>query len=253
MLYLFIIAISVITILVVFMFIILKKTVKKINSQTKLYFVDKLQEYDYLIQDKQEKLNQINNELKEKETQKKEENIIVNKNNYEFDYNIIDLLNKTKYQDDDILKLAKEIDTKFNLDYNSILNKFISCVTDNNNIYNFCLKLKQKFSSKVIYDIKLLDDYRDYLKKMLDKNEYKIYEVFETTNNDTSIENFITYINELIDLNNPNILVYVGKKDENYDHLSKYIHTKYTSSIYRGIKVIYKNKLYDFSLSERNA
>ena len=67
---LFGIAIVVILILVVLMFFILKSTVKKINSQTKLYFVDKLQEYDYLINEKESKLNQINEEIKEKELDK---------------------------------------------------------------------------------------------------------------------------------------------------------------------------------------
>ena len=32
----------------------------------------------------------------------------------------------------------------------------------------------------------------------------------------------------------------------------KYIKTEYTDDIYRGIRVIYKNKMYDYSLSERN-
>ena len=65
---LFIVAIVVIVVLVFFMFFILKGTVKKINSQTKLYFVDKLQEYDYLIDQKEEKLNQINQEIREKDS-----------------------------------------------------------------------------------------------------------------------------------------------------------------------------------------
>ena len=44
--------IAIILILVVLMFFVLKSTVKKINSQTKLYFVDKVQEYDYMIDEK---------------------------------------------------------------------------------------------------------------------------------------------------------------------------------------------------------
>ena len=73
MFYLFLVACVVICLLVFVMFLILKKTVKTINTQTKLYFVDKLQEYDYLINEKEEKLNQIDKEIKEKES-KKEEN-----------------------------------------------------------------------------------------------------------------------------------------------------------------------------------
>ena len=59
MIYLFIIACCVICLLVFFMFLILRKTVKKINTQTKLYFVDKSQEYDYLINEKLDKLNKL--------------------------------------------------------------------------------------------------------------------------------------------------------------------------------------------------
>ena len=78
------------------MFFILKGTVRKINSQTKLYFVDKLQEYDYLIDQKEEKLNQINREIQEKELKKGSEDTSTNRGTYDFDYQIIDLLNKTK-------------------------------------------------------------------------------------------------------------------------------------------------------------
>ena len=59
MAYLFLIACLVICLLVFFMFLILKKTVKRINSQTKMYFVDKSQEYDYLINQKLDKINQL--------------------------------------------------------------------------------------------------------------------------------------------------------------------------------------------------
>ena len=37
-----------------------------------------------------------------------------------------------------------------------------------------------------------------------------------------------------------------------FTDISEYIETKYSDKIYRGIKILYKNKVYDFSLSERN-
>ena len=60
------------------------------------------------------------------------------------------------------------------------------------------------------------------------------------------------YLDQLVDLNSPKIIILVGSKNENYDHLSDYIETKYNDKIYRGIKIVYKNRVYDFSLSERN-
>lgn len=253
MVYLFLVACFVICLLVTVMFLILKKTVKTINTQTKLYFVDKLQEYDYLINQKEEKLSKIDKEIKEKESRKEEKPDSALKNNYEFDYNIINLLNNTKYQDKNVFELNKKIDEKFNIDYVALLNKFISCINDNNQ-YDFCVGIKNKFTSDVIYSLKILDslELEDKLKEMLSDDEYKIYSLYREINSNGDIDGFIDYLNELLDLNNPNIIVYVGDKAQNYDYLSKYIKTVYSSDIYKGIKIMYQNKIYDYSLNERN-
>lgn len=250
---LILIAILLICLLVVFMFIILKTTVKKINTQTKLYFVDKLQEYDYMIDKKEAKLNEINQEIEKKETKGEQSDTISNRKNYEFDYQIIDLLNKTKYQDKNIFELNKMIDEKFNIDYVELIQKFLSNVHDDG-AYQFCLTLREKFTSEEIYRLKVMEEKEQatYLRKFLNEKEYFLYETYLKMNKKTSIDGFIDYLNELIDLNNPTVLVYVGDKSINYNYLSKYIKTIYSKDIYKGIKIIYKNYIYDYSLNERN-
>jgi hypothetical protein len=47
----------------------------------------------------------------------------------------------------------------------------------------------------------------------------------------------------------PTIYVIVGGEDENYDKLDDRIKTIFDDRVYKGIKIIYKNKLYDYSLS----
>lgn len=251
---LFTVAIIVIVGLVTFMFFILKGTVKQINSQTKLYFVDKLQEYDYLINQKEEKLNSINQEIKEQEAKKVDEVVTTKKNTYEFDYQIIDLLNKTQYQDKNIFELNKKIDEKFNIDYVGLLKHFLEFINDDGT-YEFCLNLKNKFTSELVYQLKIMniDDQTKYLKKFLNKTEYLIYSLYyKMAGKGANIDGFMEYLTELIDLNSPNIMVYVGTRSENYDHLSKYIKTIYSKDIYKGIRIIYRKKIYDYSLNERN-
>ena len=235
------------------MFFVLKSTVKKINSQTKLYFVDKAQEYDYMIDEKLEKLSKINQELKEKELNKEEDNNSINSNNYEFDYKIIDLLNKTKYQDKNIFELNKMIDDKFDIDYVGLLKEFLKNIKDDGT-YKFVTNLRNKFNSDIIYKLKVLteEEQIELLNKNLNETEKEIYKAYLKINNKHNLDSFIDYLNELVDLNNPNITVYVGNKTENYDHLSGYIKTVYSKDIYKGIKIIYKNKIYDYSLNERN-
>ena len=229
---LFAVAILVIVGLVGFMFFILKGTVKKINSQTKLYFVDKLQEYDYMINQKEEKLNSINQEIHKQSIKKTEEVVKPQKNTYEFDYQIIDLFNKTKYQDKNIFELNKKIDETFNINYIDLLNKFLEHIHDDKT-YDFCLNLKDKFTSELVYELKIMND---------KEQENKLKEILDDTE----------YLTELLDLNSPNIMVYVGSKSENYDYLSKYIKTIYSKDIYKGIRIIYRKKIYDYSLNERN-
>ena len=250
---LFVIAIIIVIVLVVLMYIILKSTVKKINAQTKLYFVDKLQEYDYMIDEKLNKLNEITEDIKEKELKREEQDTSTNSAHYDFDYQIIDLLNKTEYQDKNIFELSKSIDEKFKMDYVALIKKFLENIKDDG-VYQFCIDLKKKFTSAEIFKLKtMLDEEQvEYLKKFLTEEEFKIFKLYRKIEKKPTIDGFLDYIDELIDLNNPCILVYVGKKEENYDHLSKYIKTVYSKEIYKGIKIIYKKRIYDYSLNERN-
>ena len=253
MIYLFIISCVLIGILILVMFLILKNAVTKISNQTKAYFVDKLQAYDYLINEKEERLNEINKQIKDKELGLKEDNKANDKDSYDFDYNIIDLFNETKYQDSSLFELNKQIEREFNFDYEKIIEKFVSYVRDTNT-YSFCVNLRKKIDSDMVYDLSILNtlERREFLKEKLSEDEYKIYEIFEDTMDNTSPEAFVEYLDQLVSLNNPNILVLVGNENENYDYISDYVDTRVSKDIYKGIKIIYKDKIYDFSLNERN-
>lgn len=235
------------------MFLILKKTVNIVNAQTKTYFVDKLQAYDSLIDEKEQRLKEINELLKDRKKGLNSEENVFKKDGYDFDYNIIDLFNSAEYQNKDILRINKLIEEKFDFDHEKLIKEFLLCVK-NVNKYEFCINLKNKFTSEIIYKVKtILDiDLDDFMKEFLTKDEYSIYQLFKDLNGTFLVEDFIDYLDRLVELNNPNITVYVSNKKENYDYLSKYIKTVVSDDIYSGIKIVYRDKVYDFSLSEGN-
>ena len=250
----FLVVCLIIAFLVTLMFLVLRKTVRIVNSQTKSYFVNKLQGYDDLIQNKENKLEEINELIKDREKRIKEETTNVNHDNvYAFDTNVIDIFNTTKYQDNNIFELNRKIDENFVVNYEELVKDFLTLCRDSKD-YDFCVNLRGKFSSDTIYMLKCMlpEVMEGTLKDMLDKKEYKVYEAFKLISSECTIDNFIDYLDQLVDLNNPKVLILVGNTQENYDHLSDYIETKYNSRIYRGIKIIYRGKVYDFSLSERN-
>ena len=147
MVLLFIVVCLIIAFLVFLMFVILKKTVRIVNSQTKSYFVNKLQGYDDLIRDKESKLSEIDELIKDKEKGIKEDNTHNDvKTGYAFDTNVIDLLNSTQYQDKNIFELNKKIDENFVVNYEELVKDFLA-LCDEDKDYDFCLNLRGKFKT----------------------------------------------------------------------------------------------------------
>lgn len=254
MIVIFIVVSLIITFLIFVMFLILKKTVSIVNDQTKSYFVNKLQSYDDLIQDKETKLQEIDDLIRDREKGLNKEGIQENNNQtYAFDTNVLNLMNSTKYQDQNIFELNKKIDENFVVNYEELVKDFLHLCDDSSD-YEFCLNMREKFDSDIIYKLKIMlpNDREKELKGMLSNKEYKIYEAFKLVANENNVDNFIDYLDQLVVLNNPKVTILVGNRSENYDHLSDNIETVFNDKIYRGIKIIYKNKVYDFSLSERN-
>ena len=139
------------------MSLILKNAVKQVDEKSKSYFVDKLKEYDYLIDEKEKKLSELESELLKRKNGLNDNSLSESGPKYDFDTSIIDLLTETNY---------------------------------------------------------------------LDKN------IFE--------------------LNDPTVVVLVPNDKVNYDYIDKNIKTKVSDGIYKGIKILYRNKVYDFSLNEGN-
>ena len=248
----FIISFVVIILLVVAMSLVLKNTVKTIDDKSKSYFVDKLKEYDYLFDEKEKRLSELENELEKRKNGLKDNKEGVSKPSYDFDSSIIDLLTETSYLDKNIFEINKKIEERFIINYEDLIKDFLSNIKDDNR-YDFCMSLRNKFNSDEIYKIEIMLDYEreEYLKKFLSSEEYKVYEIFISSNK-FNMEDFVDYLNRLIELNNPIVTVLVPSKNINFDHIDNKIRTKVSDNIYKGIKILYRNKVYDFSLNEGN-
>lgn len=248
----FIISFVVIILLVAAMSLVLKNAVKTIDDKSKSYFVDKLKEYDYLIDEKEKRLSELESELEKRKNGLNDNKESASRPNYDFDSSIIDLLTETSYLDKNIFEINKKIEEKFIINYEDLIKDFLSNIKDDNK-YDFCLNLRNKFNSDEIYKIEImLDDEREeYLKEFLNSEEYKVYEIFISSNK-FNMEDFVDYLNRLIELNDPTVTVLVPSNNINFDYIDNKIKTKVSDNIYRGIKILYRNKVYDFSLNEGN-
>lgn len=234
------------------MSLVLKNAVKTIDDKSKSYFVDKLKEYDYLIDEKEKRLSELESELEKRKNGLKDNKESTSRPSYDFDSSIIDLLTETSYLDKNIFEINKKIEEKFIINYEDLIKDFLSNIKDEGK-YDFCNNLRNKFNPDEIYKIEImLDEEREeYLKELLTSEEYKVYEIFISSNK-FNIEDFVDYLNRLIELNDPTVTILVPSKNINFNHIDNKIKTKVSDNIYRGIKILYRNKVYDFSLNEGN-
>ena len=62
-------AVILIVIMLVFIFILFKNIIKKMDENAKKYFVNKMQDYDYILEEKQAKLEEIKEEIEKTESE----------------------------------------------------------------------------------------------------------------------------------------------------------------------------------------
>jgi len=248
--YIYIVAVIVAVVLAVILFFALRSTVKRIDYNTKKYFVDKLQDYDYLIEEKQQILDKLNKEIEEnknKISKAPELEIKVSRENHSKVYQNI---SSAKYEDQDLFKKYKNIKEKFSFDYKEIIKKFIdTSLTPTNTNYKLALNIRKKFTNDAIYKIMSLrvEEQKKYIFDFLDLEETKFIKTIVDFNK-FRVNKLISNLDTFMDKNDPVVYIYTGDKNVNYDNIDSNIKTIYDESINEGIRIHYKGILSDYSL-----
>jgi len=248
--HIYIVAVIISLVLIAILFFALRSTVKRIDYNTKKYFIDKLQDYDYLIDEKKKILKELNEKIeKNKEIldeEAKDNKKSVNVEQFEY-YEDLDI---PKYMDEDLFKKYKNIKDKFSFDKEKLIIDFVNNIEiEENSDYSILVEIRKKFTKNKIYEIMKLrgNNQKEFLLNYLSKEEVNVIEKHVDIKN-IKINNLIIKLDTLIDKNDPTIYVYIGEKGKNYNHISPLIKTKYDESINEGIKINYKGILYDYSL-----
>lgn len=272
-------AVILIVIMLVFIFILFKNIIKKMDENAKKYFVNKMQDYDYILEEKQAKLEEIKEEIEKTESEHR--NILNNDDESEF------LLSKSKkkekekssdiYDEDDIparkipkeeikynlnvpnygetqfFNNYKEVRKVFTINNEKIIKEFIA---EHKNAgeekeYKALQKIRAKFNEDAIYGCLTLpkDDQIKILKEILTDTEKKLVNLdtlLEKTN--FNVEDLIKYIDDRMEQINPTICIYTNVLDKKYEELDKNIITKEYCNMSEGIIIKYRNKIYDYSI-----
>ena len=152
-----ILAIIVVLVLLSILTLLFVFTVKRVNILMKKIFVDKLQEYDYLIDDKEKRIDSLDETIdkKTKAYAKLEQEV------YELEKTLEDkevvksdnivLPTDADFEDGNILSGYKKIKNGFNFDVRKEIEKFVSNIKDSKEEYDIYCNVRNYFTPSVIY------------------------------------------------------------------------------------------------------
>lgn len=264
-------AVVLIVIMLVFIFILFKNIIKRMDENAKKYFVNKMQDYDYILEEKQAKLEEIKSEISEikaenrnilKDDEEYETGDYSNKNNNdiyedspkrdtyeEVKYN----LNVPDYRETQFFNNYKEVRKVFTVNNEKIIKEFIA---EHKNLkeekeYKSLEKLRKKFDEETIYGCLTLSsqDQIAILKDALTATEKKLVNFDELTKkNKFNVEDLIKYIDDRMEQIDPTICIYTNVLDKKYEEIDSNIITKEYCNMSEGIIIKYRNKIYDYSI-----
>ena len=266
-------------IMLAFTVYIFKNVIRKINQSAKKWFVDKLQEYNYLVEEKEKELAELNKKIEEseqnleilKKVKEQPDNIFDNKVEKVLDKmrrfneapapketprrpDIVYDISTPKYKEISFFKTYKYLKKDFNLDSEEIIKKFLSehKKTKKTKEYAILSEFSSKFNDTVLYECSTLEKESQYelLDSVLTEDERKYINIEEFKENKSrfSIREILEKVNERLKEIDPTIYVYTGSSDINYDYIDSSIKTLFYKNMSEGVIIHYKGKIYDYSV-----
>jgi hypothetical protein len=239
----------IILVLAVILFFALRKLIASITMDSKDYYMKRMQDYD----------EEILSKAKELELMGKNDPVVVQKDkeevssNQTIDKDLLKIMSNTEYSGENIMKLANKVDEIFNVAEEKIIKDFVHNIEINED-YKIYQSLYDRFSPNLIYRLKMLNKETQIkeIGKMIPDEEYEVFDSYIKSHKKFKLDKFLLDLSLLIERSRPNIEILVGNKNKNYDNLNPYIKTIYDEDIYKGIIIKYQDRIYDYSINERD-
>ena len=263
-----------------FSLFVFKNAIKRINDSTKKYFLEKLQQYNYLIDEREEKLEKIEKNIQQQSIKmekinkdylngdSEEESILSSdiekkveemrqykqKLEKEKQKSVVYDIPTPQYKETNFFDTYKNLKKNFKIDAEKIITEFIEKHNEEKETekYEILKKFRNQFTEKCIYECLTLTSEEQYeiIKEVTNKKVEKIInfdEIFKEPKK-FMVTALIDELDQKIKQYNPSIYVYVGQKDINYDNIDERIKTKFYKNMSEGIIIYYKGKIYDYSI-----
>lgn len=243
----------VILIINIFLILAIKNISKKFNNHMKQSTLKNLEAYNDIIEAKENKLVELNEQLLKLKSEIKDFEASDKKyiSNQLPVTNISLEPNMTIYEDDDFFNNYSFIRNNFKMDYKGIVQNFVfDNIEKDNNLYELYKSLLSKINLDAYYELLKCDEEvrESMLIKILSNREVSILEEYKNINGCFDLVDFYNYIQEKVNLLDPTILIKGNESFKYLEQIDKRIKVQKDNSIIEGMKILYKGKIFDYSL-----
>ena len=249
-----IIIIGIIVILLFILTFLLFYVSKRVNIVFKKAFLDKMEGFDNLIVEKEDKLQELNSNIigKEKEVQELDKKISdsnIKPVEHHEDKEVV-LHNYVNFEDENLLSGYKVIKQGFNFNYKRIIEDFVKSHDKyDKKLYETIIRVRDYFDFDSIYKLCTLpkEEQLSVINELLTTEDKNILNNYIDDDN-FNIKAFINELDELAIKESPEIIIYTSEQDKNYDMLGENVKTVYDEKITEGFKIQYRGVIYDYSI-----
>ena len=238
--------------------VLLVLTTRRVNVLAKKNFVDKLQEYDFLIDGKEKKIEELNKTIEEQRKKFDE----LEKAQEEKKREIIEAPKKQEAvlprhasleDNNNVLEDYKAIRSEFDFNVEKIVKKFVKDHPVNRiNLkkYRQYVRLRVYFSFKTVYKLSTyrVEEQKAIIKSLLKADEWEVFEQMIPKNKKFNLNEIVQKLDRYIMKYDPKIYVYVPLKGRDYGYIDENVVTKCDKKITEGFKIVYGGVVFDYSI-----
>lgn len=238
--------------------IVIENATKRVNA----YFLSKLGEYDEDFEKKIEEMEELEDQ---RESLKQEIRIL------QMDHNSLEasrFYRPRPLMRDTYIPIARYIDNGFFEDYKKAKNLLVMDkaqiirdimekfpYTGNLKRYQTAKKILDKLNFQAIYDLSgLTEDVQlEVLEEVFTKPEKLLLKEYRDESEDKEhfdLLEFLNWVKQILHRESPRLLASVGDENEDYSDISENVVCKFDQNVCEGIRIVYQNKLYDYSIYE---
>ncbi len=240
--------ILILLVLNVVLFFLLWSVVKHINRMVKRTVAESLSVYDRIIEKKEQEIEQLNEQL---DTPQLVEHSISAAafSAPQADISLDQLVKKKTYADLDFFKNYEYVKETFKFDYQSILKAFVKAA-DGRTEKTPVMELSQALTPEVQFNLLSLskEEQIDFLRQILTSEHEGIINDYLAEHDSFDILEFCEYLEWLSKNEDNRIIVRMGYPDQSIADISENICLEKDAAIVEGMKIIYHNVLYDYSI-----